>query len=256
MRLVVKYGGNALAIGGDDPVLADVADAAKRGDDVVLVHGGGPQIDAALAERGIGERRIDGLRVTDAPTLAVTEQVLCATVNKALVRGLLSLGVRAVGVSGEDAAMLRSTRRDALGFVGAIPTVDTALIETLLAAGFLPVIAPLALDAKTGTPLNVNADEAAGAIAGALGADAYLVITNVDGVRANADDPQTTVRSLTTVQARQWLDDGTLNAGMRPKMRGALAAVEQGARRVLIAGMGENPLGHALDGGGTAIIPP
>lgn len=254
--IVVKYGGNAMEPGADDPVLADCAALHAAGHRIVLVHGGGPQIDAALARRGVPEERIEGLRVTDAATLEVVEAVLCATVNKQLVRALGRYGVQAAGVSGQDAGLLRARRTDPrLGYVGEVGEVDPSLLLALLGAGFLPVVAPLALDwDETEGRLNVNADSAAGAIAGALDADAYVVVTDVEGVRRDLADPGSAVPRLTAAEAVAWLADGTLTGGMRPKMRGVLDALGHGARRALIAGAGPEAIRRALDGRGTEVL--
>jgi acetylglutamate kinase len=254
-RIVVKYGGNAMADPAADPVLADCAELAKTGHRIVLVHGGGPQIDAALRTRGIKEERIEGLRVTSLAALEVVEHILCATVNKELVRGLGLLGAQAVGISGEDGGLLWARKFDRrLGSVGQIDQVRPQVIQALLDGGFLPVVAPLALDREDpASRLNVNADTAAGAIAGALQADAYVVVTDVEGVRRDLADPSSTVRRLSAKEAEAWLEDGTLSGGMRPKMRGALDALERGARRALIAGAGQKAVGRALDGSGTEI---
>jgi acetylglutamate kinase len=180
--LVVKYGGNAMGIGSDD-FLSECAELVKSGVRMVLVHGGGPQIDAAVRERGIPEERVAGLRVTDQATLAIAEGVLCASVNKALVRGLLRLGVQAVGLSGEDAGLLiarqiapirekNDSEARSLGYVGEIESVRPAVLTALLDAGFMPVIAPLGVAANFSEYYNLNADTAAGAIAGELGRSA------------------------------------------------------------------------------------
>ena len=151
MLIVLKYGGNAMgALSAVDPLLNDVAERVRDGDRVVLVHGGGPQIDAALAERKIPTRRVAGLRVTDAATLAVTEAVLCGTVNKALVRALLRRGVPAAGVSGQDGRLLQAKPiapigGESLGFVGEIERVEPAILRGLLEAGLVPVVAPHAI---------------------------------------------------------------------------------------------------------------
>ncbi len=259
MLIVLKYGGNAMGTpAARDPVLDDLAERVRAGDRVVLVHGGGPQIDAALAERGIGQRRVAGLRVTDAATLEVTEFVLCATVNKALVRALAARGVRAVGVSGEDgdlliARALTPIGGESLGFVGEVLRVDPSSLAALLDAGFVPVVAPLGRSEDAATALNLNADTAAGAIAGALRADAYLILTNVDRVRLRLDDPTSGIAALTAAQARGYLADGTFDGGMIPKMESALAALTAGARRAIVAG-GDgagNPIAAALAGAGT-----
>lgn len=255
-EIVVKYGGNAMADPAEDPVLSDLAGLSKSGYRVVLVHGGGPQIDAALRVRGIPEERIDGLRVTSLAALETVESVLCSTVNKELVRALGALGVKSVGVSGEDGGLLWARRFDQrLGAVGEITEVRPEVLRTLLEGGFLPVVAPVALDADDPTGrLNVNADTSAGAIAGALQADAYVVVTDVEGVRRELADPDSTVPRLTAAQALAWLDDGTLSGGMRPKMRGALDALGRGARRALISGAGSKAISRALDGAGTEVL--
>jgi acetylglutamate kinase len=258
--IVLKYGGNAMAAAdGPDPLLDDIATLSRAGNRVVVVHGGGPQIDAALAERGLAPPRVAGLRVTDAATLAVTESVLCGTVNKALVRALLRRGVRAAGLSGQDGALLVArfsapVGGSTLGFVGDIETVHTAVLQALLGAGLVPVVAPLAVTADGATALNVNADTSAGAIAGALSADAYVIITNVPRVLRSLADPASGIAHLTVTEARALLDDGTFDGGMRPKIAGALDALVRGARSVVVAGSGQGALERALAGDGTTIV--
>ncbi len=257
---VLKYGGNAMAAPEEaDAFLDDIAERVREGDRVVLVHGGGPQIDAALARGGIATQRVQGLRITSAATLAVTESVLCGTVNKALVRALARRGVAAAGISGQDAGTLIARYAApvagvSLGFVGEIESVGCALIEALLAAAIVPVVAPLGITAGGRQALNVNADSSAGAIAGALRADAYVIVTNVERVRRVVDDPATGIASLTAKEAQMYLDDGTFDGGMRPKMRSALAALERGARVAVICGSAPGALRRALSGaGGTTV---
>ncbi len=260
MIITLKYGGNAIDLAlASDPLLDEVASRVAAGDRIVLVHGGGPQVDAALAEAGIVATRVHGLRVTDARTLAVAEAVLCGTVNKALVRALRIRGVNAVGVSGEDGGILAARRSPpidgvSLGFVGEVSSVDPRLVELLVEAGFVPVLSPIALDEDGSSALNVNADIAAGAIAGAILADAYVVVTNVSRVRRIAGDPATDIATLTVTEARTYLDDGTFDGGMRPKIEGALDALARGARRAMIIGQGPDALGRALAGNGTTIV--
>jgi acetylglutamate kinase len=257
--IVLKYGGNAMATPGDaDPLLDDIVERARAGDRIVLVHGGGPQIDAALAERHIVTQRIDGQRVTDAATLAVTEAVLCGSVNKALVRELARRGVPAAGISGQDGNLLEARRLcsasgESLGFVGDIVLVRPALLEALLEGGFIPVVAPLGLETGSGSALNINADASAGAIAGALHADAYVVVTNVERVRRVLDDPSTGLDRVSPAQAQAFLDDGTFDGGMRPKIQSALAALASGARSAIVCGGGAGALSGALAGNGTII---
>jgi len=256
--IVLKYGGNAMASGSDDPVLDEIARLSRDGTAVVLVHGGGPQIDAALALHGIPEQRIEGLRVTSAAVRDVVEAVLCGTVNKDLVRSLQARGARAFGFSGQDAGIVRARRTTVaggdLGFVGEPVAVDPAPIRGILGLGLLPVIAPLGLDPDAGVALNLNADTAAGAIAAALHADAYVVLTNVAGVRRDVRDPASVIPRLTVAEARGFLTDGTFVDGMIPKMRAAIAAVQGGARRALIAAAAPNGIRNALAGAGTELV--
>jgi acetylglutamate kinase len=257
---VLKYGGNAMsAAGGEDPTLDEVATFAARGDGVVLVHGGGPQIDAELHVKAIDEVRIQGLRVTGGATRDVVEYVLCGTVNKALVRALAARGARAVGISGQDGGLLGARRAGTLagvdlGYVGEITAVDPAAARALLDAGFVVVVAPLALDVERGDALNCNADTAAGALAGALRADAYVVITNVAGVRRRLEDADSVIPRLTVAEAEALLADGTLADGMVPKMRAAIGAVRRGAQRAVIAGAGYGAIDAALRGIGTELV--
>ncbi len=242
-----------------DALLDEIAERTRIGDRVVLVHGGGPHIDAALLRQGATIRRVAGLRVTDADTLAITESVLCGSVNKALVRALLARGVRAAGICGEDGALLvarfsGSVDGVSLGFVGEIECVNAEILESLLAARIVPVVAPLGVTADFSTALNVNADIAAGAIAAALGADVYLIVTNVARVRRVADDPSTEIVHLTSSQARRYLDDGTFDGGMRPKIESVLSALRGGARSAIVTGSGPAALSAALAGNGTTIV--
>ncbi len=244
-----------------DPILDEVATLAARGDQLVLVHGGGPQIDAELDAKAIDEIRVQGLRVTGRATRDIVEYVLCGTVNKALVRALAERGAPAVGISGEDGGLLTARRAGAvngvdLGYVGGdIVRVDPAAPRALLSAGFVVVVAPLALDAAGGGALNCNADTAAGALAAALHADAYVVITNVAGVRRDVDDPDSVIERLTTAEAEGYIADGTFTDGMIPKMRAAIAAVRGGAARAVVAGAGFGAIDAALRGLGTELVP-
>jgi acetylglutamate kinase len=257
--IVLKYGGNAMAAPGSaDPTLDEVAALAARGDRVVLVHGGGPQIDAELDAKAIDEVRIQGLRVTGRATRDVVEYVLCGTVNKALVRALASRGARAVGISGQDGNLLGARRAGSiagvdLGYVGEVTGVDPAAARALLDAGFVVVVAPVALDVDAPGALNCNADTAAGALAGALRADAYVVITNVAGVRRDQHDPDSLIPRLTVAEAEVLLADGTFTDGMIPKMRAAISAVRTGAKRAVVAGAGAGAIAAALDGTGTEL---
>ncbi len=243
--LVVKYGGNAMGTEASgsgavsDPVLREIARLWGAGTRIVLVHGGGPEIDRALVQRGIPTRRIDGMRVTDAPTLESTEAVLCGTINKRLVRDCTALGIPTAGISGQDgktlvAGKLLPANGADLGFVGTVVACDQRLLRALLDAGFLPVVAPLAIAADAAHAYNVNADLAAAAVAGALKASAFILLTNVPRVLRDRDDPASGIDRLTLAEARAFATSDACEGGMKPKMDAAITALENGARTVRI----------------------
>ena len=253
----MKYGGNAMPGAGPDPVLAEVAKLRAEGARVVLVHGGGPDIDRSLEARGIATLRIDGLRVTGEATLEVTEAALCGTVNKRIVRALLGLGANAVGVSGEDGAMLVSERARSshgdLGFVGDVPSVNPGLVNSLLDAGYLPVVAPLAVAPNSAHALNVNADLAAAALAGALQASAFIAVTNVRRILRDLNDPASGIDTMTLDEARAFLDSRACRDGMKPKVQAAIAAVERGAGAAYICDARPGAIAGALGGDATIL---
>jgi acetylglutamate kinase len=258
MLLLVKYGGNAMGGLEADPVLADLAALAGEGHHVVLVHGGGPAIDAALKEHGIIERRIAGMRMTGRASLDIVEFVLCATVNKALVRALCALGLAAVGISGEDGPTLIARQSppisgESLGFVGVVEEVRPVLVESLLEHRFVPVIAPLGVARDGSTAFNINGDTAAGALAGALRADAFVAITDVPKIRRRLDDPKSAVDSLSAGEAEEWRAVGSLAGGMIPKVDSGFEALRRGAKRAIVAGAGPEAIHRALDGAGTEL---
>lgn len=250
--IVVKFGGNAMSIDAEDALFTEVALLRAAGVRVVLVHGGGPQIDAALAAKGIVTERIDGQRVTTAETLAITEAILCGTINKRLVEDLQAFGIPATGMSGQDGGMLTCDRRmpETLGYVGTVRTVNPAAILAYLAANVVPVIAPLGVAADFSTAYNINADEAAGAIAAGIKADALILITNVDRVRRDENDPTSGIDQMTASEARAFAGSNSCLGSMKPKVRAAAHAVESGVRRSLITQISENQLSS-----GTTILP-
>ncbi len=257
--IVVKYGGNAMGRSEDaDPVLLEIAALHAAGVKIVLVHGGGPEIDRQLSVRGILSERVDGLRVTDAAILETTESVLCGTLNKRLVRACLALGMPAVGISGQDAGMLRShvvtsTSGQMLGFVGGVPACDPAVIIALLSAGYLPIIAPLALDVATLSALNVNADSAAAAIAGALSAQAFILISNVTRVLADPDDAASGISALSCDDAQVFLASDACRSSMKPKIEAAITAVRRGVDAAYICAAAPNAIHRAISGDATII---
>jgi acetylglutamate kinase len=258
--MVVKFGGNAMAGPATKALLTEIAAYQVAGSKVVLVHGGGPEIDRELERRGIASERIEGQRVTSAEILAVTEAVLCGTLNKALVRACIAQGIPAVGISGQDGSLLIAEKlvldsHADLGYVGNVVRVQTELLHALLDQGFMPVIAPLAVAADGSTAYNVNGDTSAGAIAGALHADAFFLVTNVDRIRSNPDNPSSGIESMTLRNAQTFYQSEACRQSMKPKLAAAIHAVEAGTRAAYICTPRENTIASALSGESTAITP-
>lgn len=256
MLIVVKFGGNALA-SNEASIFSEITALRACGHRIVLVHGGGPEIDEALTLRGVAIERFNGLRVTDALTLEITEAVLCGTINKRLVRAARTHELPAVGLSGQDGDLLvAEAMHPDLGYVGEIVTVNPRPLETLLAADYLPIVAPLAVSVDRGSAYNVNADTAAGAIAGALGADAFIVVTNVERVLADPNDPNSRIDRLSLAQARAFMKSESCRDSMLPKMQAVISALNSGVRRGYICGAKPAALQQALLGDATVLDMP
>lgn len=235
---VIKLGGSLL----DDAqrreeTLRAIASEWNRGRQVVLVHGGGKHIDAALALRGIPKRTHAGLRITDDVTLEVVVSVLAGVVNKSLVAELSAIGIGAAGISGADAGTLSATPHEPidgvqLGHVGRVSSADGTLVRAMLTAGILPVVSSVALG-PNGTLLNVNADTAACAIAQSLGATSLQFITDVAGL---LDRNGNVVPKLTIKDARTYLASDVVSGGMKPKLEAALHALAAGVGSISIGG--------------------
>jgi acetylglutamate kinase len=253
---IVKLGGSLLEnAAARRRALSAIAAAWNRGIPVVVVHGGGRKIDEHLAALGLTRSVHRGLRVTGPATLEAVVAVLAGIVNKSLVEELRALGVTAAGISGVDGAMLVAEPHPPLdgvelGLVGTAPRGRPEPVNALLASGFLPVVAPLAA-AEGGGILNLNADTAAAAIAGALGSSRLIFFTDVEGVR---DGDGRTLRRLTADGAHALLDSGAASGGMRPKLSAALEAIRLGVGEIVIAGPDRH--GAVLDGqsGGTSLV--
>jgi acetylglutamate kinase len=243
--VVIKFGGHAM---GDDEAMAsfarDVVLMKQCNVHPVVVHGGGPQIAAMLGRMGVESEFVDGLRVTDRATVEVVEMVLAGAINKRIVSAINDQGGRAVGVCGKDARLLvcekvTRTKRDPdsriervvdLGFVGDPREVNPAILETMLRAEFIPVVAPVGAG-RNGETYNVNADTAAGAIAGALKAERLLLLTDVEGVKDAEGDILT---DLSPSQVSRLIEDGVIRGGMIPKVQTALDAIGQGVGAAVI----------------------
>ncbi|RGP42147.1 Acetylglutamate kinase [Altererythrobacter insulae] len=251
---VVKYGGHAM---GDPDAARDFAEdivlLKAVGINPVVVHGGGPQIGAMLEKLGVETTFVDGLRVTDKATADVAEMVLSGAINKQLVGWLASAGGKAIGISGKDGNLVRAkkverTTRDPdsnieravdLGFVGEPEQVDTAIIDTAVASGMIPVIAPIGADAE-GNTYNINADTMAGAIAAALGAARLFLLTDVAGV---LDKQGKLLSDLNPDDIAKLKDDGTISGGMIPKLETCVSAVEAGCDAAVVL---DGRVAHAM----------
>ncbi len=228
--VVVKFGGNAMI---------DSSLAATFAEDVVLlrsvglmpvvVHGGGPQIGDLLGRLGKETTFIDGLRVTDQETLDVARMVLVGKVGREIVGAINVHGAYAVGLSGEDGGLITASPRDeALGFVGNVESIQPGIIHRLLAENMIPVISTIGADAS-GQAYNINADTVAGALAGALGAEKVVYLTDVPGLLTDVDDPSSIVARASVAELEAMIADGTIKGGMIPKVRACMEAVESGA---------------------------
>lgn len=238
--IVVKYGGSAMV---DEElkkrVIEDVTLLKLVGFKPIIVHGGGKEISSMVARLGMEPHFINGLRVTDEETMDVAEMVL-GKVNKSLVQLVESLGVRAIGISGKDGGLLTVEKKYAdgedIGFVGEITEVNAQIIYDLLEKDFLPIICPVGMD-KDYQTYNINADDAACAIARAMEAEKLAFLTDIEGVYKDPKDPSTLISELTVSEAEKLMDDGYIGGGMLPKLHNCIDAIENGVSRV-----------HILDG--------
>ncbi len=253
--IVIKFGGHAMT--DSEGLFAQAVQAALDiGQECVIVHGGGPQINEALDQANIPSTFLGGFRVTSLEAFGVVQSVLSGTVLRNVVAQLRSAGINAVGVTGRDGGLLIAKQLQELvdgtpaelGYVGEVVRVDTSLLTSLLASGFLPVVSPIAVsgddsDEDSNTGLNVNADLAAGAIAGALGADSLIVMTDVAGIYRNWPDVNSLIGSISFNELE--LIKSEFSEGMAPKVLAALNAIASGAASVRIID-GKDPQAFAL----------
>jgi acetylglutamate kinase len=239
-KVVVKYGGSAML---DENlqinVIKDVALLKLVGMQPIIVHGGGKEISKWVSLLGHESRFVEGLRVTDEQTMEVAEMVL-GKVNKGLVQMIEKLGVKAVGISGKDGATLKVEKKlvngQDIGFVGNVTEVNVDLINTLIDNNFIPIIAPIGLDDDFHA-YNINADDAACAVATAIGAEKLAFLTDIEGVYTNPEDKDTLISVLTLEKADELIQNGFIGGGMLPKLKNCIDAVRNGVSRV-----------HILDG--------
>lgn len=232
MTRVIKIGGRPQ---GDPSLPAAVAAASRANGGVVVVHGGGDEVSVLQSALGGSTKFVNGRRVTMQKDIDIVRMALSGSANKRLVASLTDLGVNAVGLSGEDAALIAATPMDPkqLGFVGAPSAINTAFIRFLLGGGYVPVVSPVSRDASgtMGSALNVNGDDAAAALAVAVGATELLLVADVEGVLANGS----VISSITPADARGLIADGTAAGGMQAKLQAGIAAIEGGVARVRIS---------------------
>lgn len=259
--IVVKYGGSAMI---DEElkkdVIEDVVLLKLIGFKPIIVHGGGKEISRWVDKVGMDTKFINGLRVTDADTMELAEMVL-AKVNKELVAKVQTLGIKAAGISGKDGGLLTVTKKYSdgkdIGFVGEIKAVDVKILKDLLEKDFLPIVFPIGMDDE-GVSYNINADEAASAIATALKAEKLAYLSDVEGVRMDPENPDSVISELYPSEAKELIEKGIISGGMLPKIENCIDAINEGVSRVHIMD-GRIPHGLLLEiftnkGIGTAII--
>ena len=244
--IVVKYGGNAMVNDElKEMVMQDIALMKYVGIRPVIVHGGGPEITSFLHMVGKKSDFVAGLRVTDAETVEIAEMVLDGKVNSAIVNLLNQRGVRAVGLSGKDAGLIKAHKKLAtvyegdevqkvdIGYVGTVEEVNTGLLEDLIENDYVPIIAPIGVG-EQGESYNINADYVAAEIAGALEAEKLLLLTDVEGIYKDFHDKSSFISSLHAGEAREYIKSGIIAGGMIPKVEACLKALEQGAGKTHI----------------------
>ena len=233
--IVIKYGGSAMT---DEKlkrsVMNDVSVLSALGIKVVLVHGGGPEISDISKRMGIAPRFVNGLRYTDRDTAEIARMALAGKVNKSLVDLLQSAGCKAVGLCGEDGHMLRCEMISReLGYVGRIVNVDTRIIDDVLGLGYVPVISPIGFDGD-GNIYNINADTAAAAIAGAIGAESLILMTDIKGLLEDKDDPDSLIKKVYVSDIPALVKQGIISGGMIPKIECCKEAIRRGVNKVFI----------------------
>lgn len=233
--LVVKYGGNAMI---DDKlkssVMRDLVVLNLLGIKVVLVHGGGPEISETIKKMGMETRFVDGLRYTDSDTAEVVRMVLAGKVNKSLTDLICKHGGKAIGICGQDGHIIKCEKQDEkLGFVGKITEIDTQLINDLLGLGYVPVISTVGYDDE-GNIYNVNADTAAAAIAGALGAENLILMTDIRGLLEDKDNPESLIKKVYVSDIPALVKQGIISGGMIPKIECCREAIRRGVAKAAI----------------------
>lgn len=265
--VVIKYGGSITKdIEATDAFMEDIAALRDIGAKVVVVHGGGPDINRMLCRLDIKGEFVKGLRVTDEAAMEVVEMVLSGSVNKDLTSRLLSKGVAAVGISGRDGRLIEAGRmyltengkKVDIGFVGEVTGINSKIVCDLLDMGYVPLISPVGGD-REGNIYNVNADHAAAAIGVSLNADSLVYLSDVDGLYGDINDRTSLINNITPGEIKELIGDGTISGGMIPKMKCCIEAIEKGVKSVCLLGglrshallefINSKPAGTIIEGG-------
>ena len=233
--VVIKYGGNAMINEKlKDSVMRDIVLLSLIGVNVVLVHGGGPEITEMLGKIGKESQFVDGLRVTDKETAEVVQMVLAGKINKSLVNLIQLKGGKSIGLSGLDGHMIEAAQKDErLGFVGDITNINVEPILDVLEKGYIPVVSTVGCDSE-GNVYNINADTAAAKIAGELKAESLISLTDISGILYDKDDPTTLIPVITLSDAEKLVEEGVINGGMIPKVECCTNAIKWGVTKVFI----------------------
>ncbi|MEF9934189.1 MAG: acetylglutamate kinase [Clostridium sp.] len=249
--IVIKYGGSIMKSEScKKAFFEDVAYLKENNINVVIVHGGGPNISSVLERVGCETKFINGLRVTDKNTMEIVEMTLCGSVNKELSGMLSKYSLKAIGLSGRDCSLIKARKKYSyingekidLGFVGEVESINSSFLKMLIAEGIVPVIAPIGFDGL-GKIYNINADYVAGAVSASLNADKLILMTDVEGVYLDIDDKSSLLKEVTTSEIKNLIGSGVIHGGMIPKMECCLHAIEMGTNQVhLVDGRSEHSL--------------
>lgn len=233
--IVIKYGGNAMLSDElKEAVMGDILLLSLIGIKVVLIHGGGPEISEMLERVGAESKFVNGLRVTDKEAVEIVQMVLAGKINKNLVNLIQNIGGRAIGLCGTDGHMIKAERLDEVhGYVGRITDVDITPITDVLEKGYIPVIATVGCD-NEGNVYNINADTAASKIAGALGAESLISMTDIRGLLRDKDDENSLIPLVYASEAPELIREGIISGGMIPKIECCIDAIRQGVKKVFI----------------------
>ncbi|KAJ49530.1 acetylglutamate kinase [Clostridium tetanomorphum] len=248
---VIKYGGSIMENKfSQEAFFQDILALNRAGINIVIVHGGGPEISKWLKKVGIASNFINGLRITDESTIEIAEMVLSGKINKNIACSLNINGIKAIGISGRDNNLITVKRKYLnidgepvdIGFVGEVEAINKDLIFDLLNAGYVPIISPIGCD-KEGNKYNINADYVASYISSSLKAEKLIILTDVQGIYKDINDKSTIINSITTNEIKDYIDLGIINGGMIPKMECCIDALEKGTKKVyLIDGRKEHSL--------------